>query len=117
MIVYGGHLYVGTGTIMGVCEIWRFDGISWAPVVGGTSSMPAGFGGNNKDAMSMAVYGTELYAGTMNDTSGCEVWRYDGSSWVQEAGALPTADIGPGFGSAANRRAALSINAVSSLID
>jgi hypothetical protein len=44
-----------------------------------------GFGDlDNKEAPAMAVLGSNLYAGTSNQTTGCEVWRYDGgTTWTR----------------------------------
>ncbi len=60
-----------------------------------------GFGdGNNFSAFSMAVYSNQLFAGTWNNTTGCEVWRWDGpgsNDWTQ----VNTS----GFGTAQNRGA------------
>ena len=105
MAVYDNYLYVGTGTIMGSCEVWRWDGATWTAVVGGGSAVPAGFGGNNVDAMSMAVYGGELYLATRNDVAGVEIWRYDGADWTQSVGNLPEAFIAAGFGDTNNTTA------------
>ena len=51
-------------------------------------------------ASSMAVFGGNLYVGTATLTVGCEVWRYDGTSWTQVVGQSPagTTGTGPGFG-------------------
>ena len=38
---------------------------------------------NNTAAISNAVYKGNLYIGTFNTVSGCEVWRYDGAGWTQ----------------------------------
>ncbi|MEW6554643.1 MAG: DUF5719 family protein [Actinomycetota bacterium] len=102
MAVYDGHLYVGTGTIAGACEVWRYDGAAWTAVVGGGSAVPAGFGGNNVDAMSMAVYGGELYLATRNYSDGVEIWGYDGTTWTQSVGNLPSAIVAAGFGDVRN---------------
>ena len=102
MAVYDNYLYVGTGTIMGSCEVWRWDGATWTAVVGGGSAVPAGFGGSNPDAMSMAVYGGELYLATRNELTGVEIWRYDGTDWTQSVGNLPEASIAAGFGDTDN---------------
>ena len=43
-----------------------------------------GFGDSgNLDPFSMVVYKGYLHAGTTNETSGGEVWQYDGSNWTQ----------------------------------
>jgi hypothetical protein len=100
MAVYGDCLYVGTGTLGGLCEVWRYDGNAWTPVVGGASPVPAGFGNPNIDAMNMCVYGLELYVGTRNNPNGCELWRYDGTNWAPVVGG--TSPMPAGFGSANN---------------
>jgi len=98
MFVYGSDLYVGTDNVATGCEVWRYDGIAWTPMVGATSPVPAGFGNAaNWDASAMTVYGNDLYVGTFS-WGGCEVWRFDGTTWTQVVGALPSALIGPGFG-------------------
>jgi hypothetical protein len=100
MACYGSDLYVGTSNMVTGCEVWRYDGNTWTAVVGGTSTTPGGFGNPiNEYASAMVVYGTDLYAGTFS-WGGCEVWRYDGTSWTQEVGGLPTATIASGFGTA-----------------
>ena len=98
IVVYGSHIYVGTWNDAG-CQVWRStNGTDWAPVVGGTAPMPAGFGsGENKSAECMCAYGANLYAGTYNLAVGCQLWRYDGTNWTAVVGggaAMPA-----GFGS------------------
>jgi parallel beta-helix repeat protein len=83
MTVYQGKLYVGTVNDTTGAEVWRYDDPVWTKVA------DVGFGdGNNKWADSMAVYddgfGKKLYVGTVNETSGAEVWNYNGTSWAQE---------------------------------
>ena len=100
---YGTHLYVGTLNSVNGCAVWRHDGLAWVPVVGGGAPMGPGFGSAaNHGAVGMAVYEGMLYAGTQNNVTGCEVWAYDGTNWIQSVGALPSAVAGPGFGNAAN---------------
>ncbi len=100
MLVYGYDLYVGTDNAATGCEVWRYDGATWTQIVGAlpTAIIGSGFGNPaNWDASAMAVYGTDLYVGTFS-WGGCEVWSFDGTTWTQVVGALPTAIIGPGFG-------------------
>jgi hypothetical protein len=107
MVVYNSQLYVGTyNTSMDGgqgCEIWRYDGAHWTQVVGqdapGTRGTGPGFGNAaNISASSLEVLGSYLYVGTDN-YNGCEVWRYDGTSWTQLIGQDPpgTPVTGPGF--------------------
>jgi len=98
----GAMLYAGTRNYNQGCEVWRYDG----PDPGDWTQVNAdGFGDpNNRNAECMAVYddgsGEKLYVGTSNETdtwetTGCEVWSYDGSDWEQ---------VNPdGFGSLANQ--------------
>ncbi len=103
MAVLDGQLLAGTYN-PGGCQVWSFDGDSWARVAEG------GFGdADNHAASSMAVYYSRLYVGTFNNdyTSGCQVWSYDGEEWMQEVGqGAASTPTGPGFGDSNNRRAA-----------
>ena len=106
MAVFSAYLYVGTLSQGGApaCEVWRFDGANWTPVVAAGAAIDRGFGKPNNDyAWCMMVYGSRLYVGTHN-VGGCQVWSYDGASWSQVVGqdALGTPGTGPGFGSANN---------------
>jgi hypothetical protein len=97
MATFGPHLYVGTMNVelwagQGVAvaeadrviskgtEIWRYDGESWEQVVdNGFKGAPENLGTRN-----LFVYDGMLYAGTVNYTEGCEMWRTgDGTSWEQ----------------------------------
>jgi hypothetical protein len=103
MAIYGPHLYVGTLNSTTGCQIYRTDGVDWAAMAGGGAAEPAGFGsGANTTLTSMAAYGNWLFLGTHN-ISGCQVWRYDGSSWTAMIGG--GGPIGPGFGNLANKEA------------
>ena len=100
-------LYVGTES-PGGCEVWRYDAVGWTPLVSADPSAPLGLGFgdvNNTDILDMAVYGGELFAGTSNWNTGCEVWRFDGINWSQEIGNLPTSTHGSGFGYPGNTTA------------
>ncbi len=97
MAVFGEHLYAGVenaDVFGGGCQVWRYDGSSWE------KAAEDGFGDHlNISVESMAVLDGALYAGTLNMNSfgqsdGCQVWRYDGSSWEKVADG--------GFGSNAN---------------
>jgi hypothetical protein len=129
----GSYLYVGTSNNYNGCEVWRYDGAHWAQVVGqGTSPDPTapGFGDfGNCSASSMTVFDGNLYVGTERGlitspphdlagsrpsqaelsagpslSTGCQVWRFDGSAWTQVVGQDPigTPGTGPGFGDEGN---------------
>jgi photosystem II stability/assembly factor-like uncharacterized protein len=63
---FGPHLYVGTAQ----GEVWRTDGISWTRVI----SEGAG-DGNNTEIGPFTVFSDTLYAATVNNATGVEVWR------------------------------------------
>ena len=107
MAVFGDYLYAGTHNNNG-CQIWRYDRSTWTEVVGqgaaGSSTAP-GFGNpSNRVARSMAVFSSQLYAGTWKPGSGCEVWRTaDGTTWTPVVGAA--AAMAAGFGNVNNQYA------------
>ena len=81
---FAGQLYASTWsyTTAHGSEIWRSPSGntgSW------TRAMTNGFGDNSNEAvLSFEVFGDRLYAGTLNSTSGGEVWRSsDGLNWSQ----------------------------------
>jgi len=109
MTVYGEHLYAGTLNLNG-CQVWRYDGGVWTQVVGqdadGTPGTGPGYGNaSNVGAMSMEVYDSALYVGTLNlsyvislppviGSDGAEIWCYNGTAWSKV--------IGGGFGDTLN---------------
>ncbi len=73
MAVYNNTLYLGTYS---TGMVLRYDGgDSWKLV-----NQP-GFGGGNI-VTSLYPVGDYLFCGTQNLAGGCEVWRYDGTTWV-----------------------------------
>lgn len=84
MATSGADLYAGTFSSVG-CEVWRYNGSSWAPLVGTTGTTASGFGDyNNNDIGSMQQCNGYLYVGTTNSATGAEVWRWDGvNPWAQ----------------------------------
>lgn len=87
-------LYIGTATnsFFG-CEIWRYNKSGLEKVV------ENGFGDrSNSGVWSAEVYKEELYIGTMNWKTGCEVWKTsDGANWEEV-----NLSGGNGFGSIYN---------------
>ena len=62
-----------------------FAQLPWEQVVGSAAGTAAGFGdGNNRVALSGAVFGSSLYVGTYNEITGAEVWSSStGTGWSQ----------------------------------
>lgn len=95
MAVYNGALYagtengyfyslfrVGTGT-----EIWRTTGgdppgalFNWTQVNRDGFAL-TGRNVRNENTTLLVCHGGFLYAGTINETTGAELWRYDGARW------------------------------------
>jgi len=93
------------------CEVWKYNSTSygWTQVVGDltTEGEPkSGFGDHCNCAIGdIKEFNGDLYVGT-GHYEGCEVWRYDGSSWEQVVGNEDTAFIGRGFNNPDNLLAA-----------
>lgn len=77
MEVFNDRLYAGTINQVGGGQIWRYNGVTWAPVVtAGLNSK------RNIGTRSMAVCHGKLYAGTDNVTEGAQLWSTsDGQNW------------------------------------
>ena len=79
---FGERLYVGTSWGPTVFHLYSYDGTSWATETVDAFTFP-----NNWSATCMAVYddgsGEDLYIGTRNQTTGCEVISYDGTTAAQ----------------------------------
>ena len=105
MVVFDSRLYAGTwSSALFGCALWRYDGNVWTPVVGVGAFVPPGFGDpENYAIVSMAVLGSDLFAGVANDNLGCQVWRYDGTDWTSMVGV--GAVLSSGFGNPANKEA------------
>jgi hypothetical protein len=72
------------------CEIWKYsyDDDHWTQLIGDKTEadLPSGFGDHRTASVGdMIEFDDKLYVGTYN-RSGCEIWRYDGSSWEQVVG-------------------------------
>ena len=62
-------LLVGVGRVEGMGRLMAFDGSDWFP------GALDGFGNTDNRAIAgIAAFGGKAYAGTGNDTAGCEVW-------------------------------------------
>jgi len=97
MATMGNSVYAGTDSGAGF-EIWRYSGGS------GWENVASGGLGNSMDSRvsAMLADGSNLYVGSYNATAGCELWRYNGSSFDQLVGDSPGALIARGFGSVLN---------------
>ena len=75
-------LYAGLVSTNNNAEVWSFNGTSWTRIGGGGINKSWGFF-NLQNVESMAVYGSNLYAGTGNTVAGnAQVWRFNGSTWT-----------------------------------
>ncbi len=87
---YGGCLYAMTRNESEGAEVWRYDGTAWLQVEfpGGETNGIYGNEHINNVWGRMAVFNNKLYFGFSSglqgnylNSTGCEIWRYDGSSW------------------------------------
>ena len=81
-IVWLSVLIMTAGLLLGASSPASQAGVEAA---GGPTPWFAGGNGEQGAIKAMATYGADLYAGTIHWTSGCEVWRYDGSDWTRVA--------------------------------
>lgn len=97
MVLFNGYLYVGIQNVIGGpaigAQIWRTqNGTTWQQVVSN------GFGDiNNRGISSLVSFNGFLYAGTVNQVSGTEVWRCSQASGCNEDGDWAQVNL-DGFG-------------------
>ena len=87
---YKGHLYAMTRNDNDGCEMWRTKGAGWEQVLfvnGATNGLYGNTLINNLFA-DMIVFKDKLYVGFSSGfqgsnrrSTGCEIWRYDGTTW------------------------------------
>jgi hypothetical protein len=95
---YQGRLYAGVDNALGHAgEVWYNDWSGWHPSVENGFAGPSNPADSNNVAVTaLAVHGDLLYAGTLNEEYGTQIWFYDGSTW------WPSTKTGLGTG-ASNR--------------
>jgi 6-phosphogluconolactonase (cycloisomerase 2 family) len=103
-IVFSGYLYVTVRNNSTAVQVWRTAAAGGPPYTDWTQVNTNGFGDfDNLRAGGMAVFKGYLYVGTLNPTTGCQIWR------TQASGGPPFTDWTQvntsGFGSAANTNA------------
>lgn len=72
------------------CEVWKYNPTTakWTPVINGTTgpaTTHSGFGDTTNWGCGVLInFNGYLFAGTWSSpNNGCEVWRYDGSTWTK----------------------------------
>lgn len=100
LAVFGGDLYAGVVNYQSGCEVWRSAGTSTVPYTDWAQANMNGFSANNsREVAAMAEFKGQLYVGTFNKSTGCQVYRCDGpdpGDWTQVNEN--------GFGDSANRK-------------
>ncbi len=113
--VYNDWLYVGTAGSRHGFEIWKYNGITWIPVI--SDEVPGikfrpwhirndGFGdkGNGYVFSMFVSSNNDLWIGTGNNV-GCELYRFDGILWKQIVGDDEISEAPNGFGISDNNGA------------
>jgi len=88
MLVYADNLYASTLNPEGP-QLWQYDGTAWKNVDVGT------FGALGSVMASMAIFNDQIFIGTYNASTGCQVWRLSGTSTLTKVNE-------DGFGDANN---------------
>ena len=70
MASYASNLYAGTSA----AQVRVYNGVTW--------NLSTLIGGSNQAVTSMAVFGSDLYAGTLNPANGAGLWRFNGTVWA-----------------------------------
>lgn len=90
MAAYQDALYAMTRNEDKGAEVWKYDGSDWEQVLfpGGEKNGIYGNENINNVWGRMIVFNSKLYFGFSSglqgnylNSTGCEIWRYDGSSW------------------------------------
>jgi hypothetical protein len=118
IVEYNNELWfaIATNALMDseACEIWKYDGETWTPVIGDSCEVEDGFNDlYNKYAWSMIkASDNSLWVGTASlqtfseaypaTSKGCEIWRFNGNSWEEVVGDNRSSEIENGFGSKLN---------------
>ena len=106
MAEYQGCLYVMTRNDVQGCEVWRTAGNAWERVLFPNAEKNGIYGNSSINDLfaDMIVFQGKLYFGFSSgfqggarNSSGCEIWKYDGTTWepvisdkkdVDEAGKI-----------------------------
>ncbi len=90
MAEYNGSMYALTRNQTSGCEVWRTNGTGWEQVLfpGGITNGVYGNTWLNNVWARMIVFNGKLYfgfsaglQGNYLGSTGCEIWRYDGTTW------------------------------------
>jgi len=101
MTVFNDKLYALTRNQEQGAEVWRYDGSSWEQVLfpGGVTNGVYGNPRINNVWARMAIFQGKLYCGFSSGlqgsylgSTGCEIWRYDGSVWEPVISDLKDSD-------------------------
>ena len=96
---FDNGLMVGSDSGPNPGPMHRYDGTAFKKI------FTSGFGGANSAILPYAAYRGELYIGTTNTASGCELWKWDGSG-------DPVLVRGGGFGEGAASDTALPLGVI-----
>ena len=85
----GSDIYIGTGISRGDAEVWKWNGSTWQ-MIGGDGIRSSWLDQTYENVASLAIFGTNLYAGLGNNNTDGEIWTCnittDCTSWTKVAG-------------------------------
>ena len=91
LVTLGSHLYIGTRNNRDGGEVYRYDGTSTVMVNNSGFHPSTGYTYVTNDTVSsMCAFNGAIWAGTNNRVEwtnleqGCQIYRYNGTSWIKE---------------------------------
>ncbi len=81
----GSNLYAGLGMSAGDAEVWKWNGTAWTRI-GGDGINSSWANSTYEIVYALNYFSGNLYAGLGNTANDAEVWRWNGTSWVQIGG-------------------------------
>ena len=84
--VYNGNLIAGLGASAQDAEVYSYNGTSWSKIGGDGVASSWSAASNIEVVNTISVYAGNLYVGLGNSAGDGDVWRYNGTAWLQVGG-------------------------------
>jgi hypothetical protein len=86
LAVYNGNLIAGLGASAQDAEVYSYNGTTWSKIGGDGVGSSWSAASNIELVNTLSVYGGNLYVGLGNSAGDADVWRYNGTAWLQVGG-------------------------------